>query len=117
MKNSTHRHRFQKLITSVLVVLWIGLSIGSDLTFSQETLPVGNIETQTADDQSETPELHLSEAVSQTININLGFQSFLMEELLGLDHSPIVEQRPSILVRWSKTARILFRQIIAPNAP
>lgn len=67
----------------------------------------------------ETAQVVTSEAVtSTTLQFNLGFQSYLMEEIL----QPEVDQKKTLFQEYllpsiNKALKMLLSRIIAPNAP
>jgi len=62
--------------------------------------------------------IKLADAVpSSTTQINLGYQSFLLEDLSKEDSEERESPSFTFQVPLEKAFKILFRQIISPNAP
>ena len=72
-----------------------------------------------SEEQESDDQLTISEAVTSSgPQINLGFQSFLMQELV--QHEEEEDQRSSVRSFFDSThkaLKILFRRIISVNAP
>ncbi|MEM7297201.1 MAG: hypothetical protein AAF391_02920 [Bacteroidota bacterium] len=103
----------------VLLGLFIGFVVLAQNTISVQSQQHDDAQEQSDEDESEEKQLVLSQAVpSSTLQVNLDFQSFLLEEVT-LDEEG-EEQKASVL-EWlpsaQKALKILFRRIISPNAP
>lgn len=107
------------LLTVVLLLTWIGLYVANDGLSKNALKKSGDIEQ--ADPQSsdsEIPTVRLSEALQQSVNVNLDFQSFLLIELTLDEVNNKVISIPQKLKKFgSKSISTLLRRIISPNAP
>ena len=102
-----------------LLGLFIGFVVLAQNTISVQNQQNNDAQEQSEGDQSEEKQLVLSEAVpSSSLQINLDFQSFLLEEVT-LDEEG--EEQKASVKEWlpsaQKALKILFQRIISPNAP
>lgn len=101
-----------------ILLLAITLTVTAGQTYVLVDTPSQEISEDSSSESEEQATLQISAAVQSTFHINLGFDSFLLEEIISHEISTItpytVDQFiPSI----SKSFKILLRRIISTNAP
>lgn len=74
---------------------------------------------QSDNDNHQNEHLQLADVIpTSSLQINLGFQSFLLEEVVLDEQEDEQISTRDILVQSSQKAlKVLFRRIISPNAP
>lgn len=112
------RSTISKNILQVALGLLVGIFVISQTVYLKP-VPTEDKKEQPEDGIPESAQIVTSEAVTSTsLQINLGFQSYLLGEILQTES----DQRKSfsynhILPSFSKAFKVLFNSIIAPNAP
>lgn len=111
-------------ISNKFLKIAIGLIVGLFVLTQTVIYSTPDTSNDPSKEQSDVPEngkqqLSLSEAVPSAITqINLDFQSFLIEEVEFDDDNSEVESPAKELISLSnKALKIILRRIISPNAP
>ncbi len=105
------------VLTVCLVAIWLTLSFYTETPTFEDV----NIKTTTEETEKDSPQkvvsLKLTEALQQSVNINLDFQSILLEEILTTEEDEQDQPEREFTNKLSKSVRILLQKIISPNAP
>ncbi|MEM6734912.1 MAG: hypothetical protein AAF620_02465 [Bacteroidota bacterium] len=111
-------HSISSQRTQLLIGLLIGLFVLTQTSInSSEDIAKDNQEE--SNHSSTTEQTKVSEAITSSgLQINLGFQSFLLQELVldtrGVDTKSSLEV---LVASIEEVLKVLLRRIISPNAP
>lgn len=102
----------------LLIGLLIGLFVLTQTTVTSE-VEVQKDSQEESGKTSHTDQIKVSEAVTSSgPQINLGFQSFLLQEVeLNTDGEDKSSPLELLVPPAKKALKVLFRRIISPNAP
>ena len=115
--------KVSRTISKTSIQLVIGLILGT-FVISQSTLYSVNAQAeevkkeQKSDEGDKEQYLTLTNAIPSTpTQINLNYQSFLLEELYREEENESTNKTIRFDIPLGKALKVLFRQIISPNAP
>lgn len=118
MKVDPRRYRHE-MLAGLILLAWLSLSFSTTEYLLHDSFDhqESKENERSQDDQEHTVAIKLNEAVQHSIQINVDFQSILLEEILQQKFVPTTLLRDQILNKINKNFRVLFRKIISPNAP